>query len=202
MAYSGNGSITSTVNLSGLHNQAVNAYPFIFYGGDPYGDQIGDQPPQFPAQLNSMSSLIFDVTYALTGTPAGDIDVLFDQYLIPSSTYSGGLGGVLEVEVLPYFNFADGQACSFVKTFKEPITINGTVTNVAFSENSCGPGAGSDILFYPPGNGYPADEIRFNMLDFANEAASTAGLSSSWWLAGLSWEPSLAIARSRTLRSM
>lgn len=186
MAYSGTGSITTAVSLTGLNSGAVVAYPFIFYGGDPYGDQIGGQPPQFPAQLSAMSSLIADTSYSLSGTFGGDIDILYDEYLIPASTYKGGLGGALEVEIIPYFSFADGLAGHFVRVFTEPVTVNGTLISMNFDEYSTGKGGGNDVLFYPSASQQVmAGEIAFNMMDFLNEAAATAGLDSSWWLAGI-----------------
>jgi len=96
MSYSGTGSITTTVNFTGLNSTAVNGYPFIFYGGDQWGDQIGDQPPHFPAQLSAMSSLIVDVDYSLslTRTP-GDFDIADDEWIIPTENYTGGSGGAL-----------------------------------------------------------------------------------------------------------
>ena len=186
MAYSGTGSITTKVKLTGLNSGAVVAYPFIFYGGDPYGDQIGGQPPQFPEQLSAMSSLIADTSYSLSGTFGGDIDILYDEYLIPASTYKGGLGGALEVEIIPYFSFAEGLAGNFVKVYTEPVTVNGTVISMNFDEYSTGKGGGNDVLFYPSASQQVmAGEIAFSMMDFLNEAAATAGLDSSWWLAGI-----------------
>ncbi len=186
MTYSGAGSITTTVNLTGLNSQGVNAYPMIFYGGDPWGDQIGGQPPQFPAQISSMSSLIVDASYSLSGVSVGDINILYDDYLIPSPTYTGGTGGALEeVQVLPYFSSAYGYAGSFVKTFTEPVTVNGTVTNMNFDEYSTGTGAGNTISFYAEADqAVISGEVRLNLLDFMNEEATTGGVDSSWWLAG------------------
>jgi Glycosyl hydrolase family 12 len=185
MSYSGAGSITTTVKFSGLNSTAVNGCPFIFYGGDEWGDQIGGQPPQFPAQLSAMSSLIMDVDYSLSLTQApGNLDIADDEWLIPTAGYTGGNGGALEVFVAWYFNFAYGPAGSFVKVFTEPVTLNGTVTSMKFDEYSTGTGAGNFIAFYPESN-ITSGEIRYNLLDFLNEAAITGGLNSNWWLAGI-----------------
>jgi hypothetical protein len=185
MSYSGSGSITTTVNFSGSNTTAVNGYPFIFYGGDQYGDQIGGQPPQFPAQLSTMNSLIIDVDYSLSLTQApGNLDIANDEWLIPTQGYADGSGGALEVFVAWYFNFAYGPAGSFVKVFTEPVTVNGAANNVNFDEYSTGTGPGNFIAFYPESN-ITSGEIRYNLLDFVNEAAITAGLNSSWWLAGI-----------------
>jgi hypothetical protein len=186
MSYSGTGSITTTVNLSGVDNQGVNAYPFIFYGGDQWGDQIGAQPPKFPAQLSSMSSLIGDIAYSLYGTTGGDMDITYDEWLIPTSNYTGGIPGSLEVMVMPYFNFAYGPAGSFVKTFTEPVTVNGTVTNMNFEEYSTGTGGGNTVFFYAaPAQQVTSGEVRLNLLDFMEEGAATGGVDNSWWLAGI-----------------
>ena len=186
MAYSGTGSITTTVNLSGVDNQGVNAYPFIFYGGDQWGDQIGGQPPKFPAQLSSMSSLIGDIAYSLSGTTGGDMDITYDEWLIPASTYTGGIPGSLEVMVMPYFNFAYGPAGSFVKTFTEPVTVNGNVVNMNFQEYSTGTGGGNTVFFYAaPAQQVTSGEVRLNLLDFMKEGAATGGVGNSWWLAGI-----------------
>ncbi len=75
--------------------------------------KIGGQPPQFPALTQSMRSLIGDISYSLSGTTGGDIDITYDEWLIPTPLYIGGIGGSLEVMVMPYFNFAYGPAGSF-----------------------------------------------------------------------------------------
>ena len=186
MTYSGKGSITTTVTLNGIDNQGVNAFPFIFYGGDSWGDQIGGQPPRFPAQLSAMSSLIADTAYSLSGTPGKDIDITYDEWLIPASTYTGGMGGSLEVMVMPYFNFAYGPAGNFVKTFTESLTVNGSATNMSFDEYSTGTGGGNTVFFYAqPAQQVTSGEVRLNLLDFMKEGAATGGVGNSWWLAGI-----------------
>ena len=189
MTYSGSGAVVSTVDFTNLQpsNSGVNGYPFIFYGGDQWGDQVGGQPPVFPAQLSAMSALNVDVKYALSGIMGGDTDVLFDEWLIPTQTYTGGSAGALEVILEPYCNFAFGcEPCPVLKTFNEPVTVNGTLTTMSFAENTCSASPGSSIIFTPttPSGGYASGELQFNMLDFLNEAASTASLS-SWWVAGI-----------------
>ena len=189
MSYSGAGSITTQVNLTGLDNQAVNGYPFIFYGGDQWGDQIGGQPPQFPAQLSAMSSLVADATYSLSGTFGGDIDVLYDEWLIPSKTYTGGSGGALEVEVLPYCQFADFGGFTLVKTFSQTVTVNGVQTSMNFDEYSSGKGAGNAVLFIPV-NGVISGEVRLDLLAFMNEGATRP----DWTPVGGSRELSLVLS--------
>jgi hypothetical protein len=189
MSYSGRGAMTTAVSLSGLNSAAVNAYPFIVYGGTPGGaPPILGQPPQFPAQLSSMCSLIGDISYSLSGAPAGDIDVLYDLWLVPRSGYKSGFSGALEVGLFPYFNFAFGYAGTYVKTFTETVTVNGAPTSVGFLEYAspaAGKGAGSSVFFYYPGTGIVSGEVRANLLDFMNEAVATAGLDSSWWAVGI-----------------
>jgi len=189
ITYSGAGSVVMNVNYSSLNpsNAGVNGYPFIFYGGDQWGDQVGGQPPLFPAQLSATQALNLDVSYALKGTLGGNSDVLFDEWLIPSDSYTGGSGGAMEVEILPYCNFAYGcEPCPVLKTFAEPVVVNGASTVMSFAENACTTGPGGDVLFSPttPADGYASAEIQFNLLDFLNEAANTAGLA-NWWVAGL-----------------
>jgi len=195
MNYSGSGALTTTVSLSGLNSAGVNAYPFVQYGSTPYGNlapSVNGQPPQFPAQLSSMCSLIGDISYSLTGTlGSGDIDVLYDLWLVPSNTFTGGQTGSLEVGVFPYFNFADGYAGTSVKTFTDTASLNGTSTSIAWQEYSTSPGGGANnsVFFYPPtsgdGSNFTSGEMRLDLLDFLNEASSTQGLNSSWWLPGI-----------------
>ena len=55
--YSGSGSLTTAIDLTGLPGGGVDAYPFVLYGCDPWMDCYQGQPPQFPKQLSAMSSL-------------------------------------------------------------------------------------------------------------------------------------------------
>jgi hypothetical protein len=191
MTYSGTGSITTTVNLTGLNIDAVNAFPLIFYGSDEWGDHAGAQPPTFPVQLSSLCSLVSDVTYSFSGPEiGGDVDVLYDEYLIPNQTYTGGQGGALDVAVIPYFNFAYGPAGNYVKTITEPVTVNAIATTMKFDEYVGGSGPGAVVDF--DGNAAPSGELRLNLLDFFKEAIVTAGggiVDSSWWVSGIQYGP-------------
>jgi Abnormal spindle-like microcephaly-assoc'd, ASPM-SPD-2-Hydin/Glycosyl hydrolase family 12 len=189
MSYTGKGVFSWNVSLSGLNNTFVNAFPNIQYGRDAYSGGVSDvegQPPQFPVQLSTLSSLPVDTAYSLTGTITGsrDIDVLFDQWVstqagasitnVPSST-------TLEVGVFPYFSFDIGYDGSLVKTFVEPVTLNGSSTNMSFYEYSAN--GGFSIFFYAvPGQEVASGEIAFDMLDFLNEAVKTSGNSGYDWL--------------------
>lgn len=195
MAYSGSGSITTTVNLTGVNTgQGVNGNPFIFYGADDGGDLLNGQPPQFPVQMNTLSAITHDSTYNLSCTNCGgDIDVLFnDGYILPTKTTDGGLNSVLNFEIIPYFNFSFGETCTFETTVTYPAVVNGTATNLSWDVTYCpGPGnspIGGDVLFYPHTlPGMISGELSINELTFAEEAVSIAGspASNSWWFAGI-----------------
>ncbi len=188
MQYTGTGSIITTVDLANLTSEGVNGYPFILYGSDIFGNHIGGQPPIFPAQLSSMSSLITDINYTLAviGTAPGDLDVGFDEWLMPSATYKGGsASAVLEVIVLPYYDFTYPPPGSLVGTIREPVTLNGTTTSMVFNEYSTGTGAGHLIIFFPSGSQISSGDVRFDLLRFMNAGAATGGVSSSWYLAGI-----------------
>jgi hypothetical protein len=185
IAYSGQGAIKSTVNLTGLDMDTVDAYPFIGYGADVFGYGIDGQAPQFPAKLSSMTSLVFDTSFTLSGAFTGNIDILFDEWLMPTATYSAGASGAVEVEILPYFSFVNSFFGTYIKTFTVPVTLNGAATTLSFDEyaSAIGAGGGSLILFYPT-QGLTSGELRFDALTFMNEAASTAAVDSDWLVAG------------------
>ena len=129
-----------------------------------------------------MSSLILDVSYnvSVTTQPA-DLDVLFDEWLIPTQNYTGGSGGACEVEILPYYNFAELPG-NVTKEFTNSVTINGTATSTTWDEYVFPP---SNVTFVPHNStGVQSGEVRFNALDFFNEAVNSAGLSTSWWIGG------------------
>src|SRR5260370_15669671 len=173
MTYSGAGSITTNVNLKGLNIDAVNAFPMIFYGGDEFGDHAGTQPPKFPVQLSSLCSLVSDVAYSFSGpTMGGDMDILYDEYLIPSAGYTGGQGGALDVAIIPYFNFAFGPGGTYVKTITEPVTVNGVATTMDFDEYVGGSGPGAVVDF--DGKAAPSGELLLNLLDFFNKPIAPA----------------------------
>ena len=183
--YSGSGSLTTAINLSGLPGGGVDGSPFVLYGCDQYSDCINGQPPQFPKQLASMTSLIVDFSYAVTGAITGsrNVDVIFDEWVC-NSNHPTGIPQCLEVEVLPYYSFASGgRGGTFVRTFNEPVTLNGTASTLSFDEYIWG----QDVLFYPSGSGsgLSSAEIRFNLLDFLNSAVAAYGNSSFSWLAGV-----------------
>jgi hypothetical protein len=191
MTYSGTGSITTSVKLTGLNIDAVNAYPIIFYGGDEWGGHVGTQPPTFPVQLSTLCSLMSDVAYSLSGpTMGGNMDILYDEYLIPNATFTGGQSGAFNVAIIPYFNFAFGPAGIFVRTITEPVTVNGVTTSMNFDEYVSGRGPGAVVDFY--GHAAPSGELKLNLLDFFKQAIADAGggiVNSSWWDSGIQYGP-------------
>ena len=180
--YGGNGSITTTINLTGLPGGGVDAYPFVLYGCDPWMDCFQDQPPQFPKQLSAMSSLMVDISYSMTGNITGsDIDLLFDEWVCNSATPSDS-SQCLEIEVLPYYSFVYFGGGTFIKTINEPVTLNGITTTFSFDEYVGGP----NVLFYPhvmPG--LPAGELKFNLLDFLKSGVTAFGNNSYQYVAGI-----------------
>ncbi len=180
--YSGRGSITTTINLTGLPRAGVDAFPFVLYGCDPWMDCFQNQPPQFPKKLSAMSSLVIDIKYAMTGTITGsDIDLLFDEWVCNSSTPSDS-SQCLEVEVLPYYSFIYFGGGTFIKTINEPVTLNGNTTIFSFDEYI----GGTNVLFYPHKKpGLPSGEFKFNFLDFLKEGVSAYGNSSYQYAAGI-----------------
>ena len=180
--YSGRGSITTTINLTGLPRGGVDAFPFVLYGCDPWMNCFQNQPPQFPKKLSAMSSLVVDIKYAMTGTITGsDIDLLFDEWVCNSSTPSDS-SQCLEVEVLPYYSFIYFGGGTFIKTINEPATLNGNTTTFSFDEYV----GGTNVLFYPHKMpGLPSGELKFNLLDFLKAGVSAYGNSSYQYVTGI-----------------
>ena len=181
--YSGTGSIATTINLTGLPGGGVDAYPFVLYGCDPFSDCYNGQPPQFPSQLSSMSSLVLDLNYSLTGTITGnrDVDLLYDEWVCNSSKPTDS-SQCLEVEILPYYSFMYFGGGTFVKTINEPVTLNGNTTTFAFDEYV----GGTNVLFYPHTMpGLASGELRFNILDLLNAGVTAFGNSTYQWLCGV-----------------
>ncbi|GEM_PF-1189559 len=209
ISYSGTGSVTSTVNYTGVNNSGVNGYPYIRYGTDQWNDPaVNGQPPQFPVQVSNLQQLITEVNYSLSNTTApGDQDIGNDEWIIPTSTYNSGNSGALEVFVTWYFNFAYGPAGTFVKNYTEPIVLNGTPTSMTFAEYLSGSGPGAFVLFVPQTN-ITSGDIRYNLLDFIKEGISTAGgtVSTSWWVSGIEfgteWGDASSVNYTLTLTKM
>lgn len=180
--YSGTGSLTTTINLTGLPAGGVDAYPFILYGCDPWMDCYQDQPPQFPKQLSAMSALNVDVNYALTGTITGsDIDVLFDEWVCSSSSPSDS-SQCLEIEILPYYSFVNFGGGTFIKTINQPVVLNGIQTTFSFDEYV----GGSNVLFYPhAGPGLASGDLNMNLLDLLKAGVAAYGNNAYQYVAGI-----------------
>lgn len=180
--YSGTGSLTTTINLTGLPGGGVDAYPFFLYGCDPWMDCYQDQPPQFPKQLSAMSALNVDVNYALTGTITGsDIDVLFDEWVCTSNSPSDS-SQCLEIEILPYYSFVNFGGGTFIKTIVEPVTLNSTSTTFSFDEYV----GGSNVLFYPHAvPGLASGDLKINLLDLLKAGVSAYGNNAFQYVAGI-----------------
>ena len=136
-----------------------------------------------------MCSLIGDISYSLSGTLTGDIDVAYDLWLVPkipaiaAETPALWRLGCFRTSILPL-----GYAGTFVRTFTETVTVDGTPTSTGFLEYADPAprrGAGSSVFFYYPSEGIVSGEVRADLLDFMNEAVTTAGLNSSWWAQGI-----------------
>jgi Glycosyl hydrolase family 12 len=184
-SYNGSGSFTETINLSGLPGSGVDGYPFILYGCDNYSDCWNGQAPQFPKQLSSLSSLMVDISYALTGTITGsrNVDLLFDQWMCNSS-HPAQIPDCLEVMVLPYYSFPGGTGQPLVKTVSQSVTINGSPTTFSWDEWDGHPG--QNMLFTPHTLPGPASqEMRFDMLSLMQTATKDYGNSSFTWLMGV-----------------
>lgn len=184
-SYTGKGSFTETINLSGLPGSGVDGYPFLLYGCDNYGDCWNGQPPQFPKQLSSISSLIVDISYAFSGAISGsrNVDLLFDQWVCDASQPTAQ-SNCLEVMVLPYYSFSNGTGQPLVKTLTQSVTINGSPATFTWDEWDGHPG--QNMLFTPHTlPGAASQELRFDMLDLMKTATTDYGNSSFIWLMGV-----------------
>ena len=83
VAYTGIGGFTRTINLNALDADVLNGYRNIQYGPSIFsgGSDVEGQAPQFPVQLNTLSSLFVDTTYSLSDfiTSPHNIDVLYRE---------------------------------------------------------------------------------------------------------------------------
>jgi hypothetical protein len=191
MNYSGSGSITTTISLSGIPTGAVVGYPFILYGCDPYYGSdhtcYQDQPPQFPKQLSAMSSLVVDVSYALTGTISGSVgvDLLFDQWICKTNQPLD-TADCLELIIVPYDSI-DTAGWTKIGTNNVAATINGTPGTLEFDDYYWGTG---NLLIAPHSlPGASSQTIRFDLLTIMNKGVSDYGAHfndySFSWLMGI-----------------
>lgn len=180
--YNGHGSFTTAINMTGLPKKGVDAFPFVLYGCDPWMDCYQNQPPQFPKKISAMSALNVDIKYAMTGTiKEGDTDLLFDEWICDSDNPSDS-SQCLEVEILPYYSFINFGGGTFIKTIKEPATLNGISTHLSFDEYV----GKKNVIFYPHGMpGLASGELKFNMLDLLKAGVSAFGNSSYQYVTGI-----------------
>ena len=188
MSYTGAGSFGWAGSLSGLNTAGVVAYPNISYGRSLFsGNGPEGQPPQFPVNVSNTTSMPIDVAYTFSDSEmeAHNIDVLFDEWVTtaPDTLYTD-IGNWLEVGIFPYFSFQGGYAGTLIKTFVEPVTLNGTSTTISFYEYSANSGTcsndqcGQAVFFYAvPEQNVASGEIAFDMLDFIKEAITTSGIT-------------------------
>lgn len=181
-SYSGHGTFTTVINMTGLPKKGVDAYPFVLYGCDPWMNCYQNQPPQFPMKLSAMSSLVVDIKYAMTGTITGsDIDVLFDEWVCKIATPSES-SQCLEVEFMPYYSFVHFGGGHYIKTINETVMLNGKSTTFSFDEYV----GNSNVAFYPHKMpGLSSGELKFNMLDFLKAAVTAYGNRSYQYVAGI-----------------
>lgn len=186
MSYGGNGTAQWSVNLTNLNYTGVNAFPFLGFGGDVFGYHNGNQGLPFSVALPKLRSLTTEVSYTLEGQISSNVDVLFDLWLAPTATYSGGTSGAVEVEILPYISYSDRSWATYKKTISLPCTLDGQPTNLSFLEYAAGnqTGAGTTILFFPAsGFGLASADLQFDAAVLLKEAAATAGVE-DWYLPG------------------
>lgn len=192
--YTDSGSIVATVDFAGLTNEYTNGGPLIIYGRQACCAENADaQGITFPIQLSSLNAFNIDVAYTLKNTAAPyDQDVMFDEYLMPTSTHTGSDSGTVECAPKIYTNF--GQKSSwYVGTITVPFTINGVKSNVTYNEWYNGKPVGSSPkVFFTIGNpnnspaGTLSGEVSFNILPFLNACATIVpNTGSSWWVSGM-----------------
>jgi Glycosyl hydrolase family 12 len=190
--YTGTGTISWTIDYTGLNSSPINGYPNAQFGsGDGAPTQTpGNQGLVFPQLLSSMTSLVIDTKYALACTTCpGNMDVMYDQWLTPTASFGGGQSGSQEVSIFLYYDFAESEANGTpAASVTEPVTINGTI-NPSFVWNIFAPGgasAGHQMIVVPAVNqqGTMAGELSFDQLPLLNKAASLAG-ETGWYFSGV-----------------
>ena len=184
VTYSGSGAITTSVAMNSMPMDGVNGYPLVFFGGDVWGSHIGDGSVTFPVQLSRLGSLVADVKYTLSNTVTpGDQDIAFDEWLIPSSSYKGGIPGSVEVIICPYFKFALPPVGNLMETIRENVLIDGAITPMDFKVYLAGKGPGAIVLFIPATSQLMSAELQLNFVNFFIKASELTGIS-DWYVAG------------------
>ena len=188
MSYTGSSSFGWTTNLNGLNTAGVVAYPNISYGRSLFSaTALRVSRRSFRPRSATSCRCQSNVAYTITDNEveSHNIDVLFDEWVTTdSNTLYTDIGHWLEVGVFPYLDFPGGYAGALVKTFQEPVTLNGTATTISFYEYSASSGTcsnnqcGQAVFFYAvPDQKVASGEIAFDMLDFIKEAVTTSGIA-------------------------
>ena len=190
MNYSGAGDVTATVKYTGLNPGGVLGYPFLGYGADPFGFQNGGDAaarPQFPMRLDRMQSLVVDLSFKTGGNRLpDDLDVAFDNWLIPRAGYADAQAGSVEIMIMYYYKFAWLNSCAYQKSFAAPAVVDGEATTLKFDVYGCLKGPGTYIMFVPvEGQNRLTADIRMDILPLMNAGAEMSGVGTTWLLAGL-----------------
>ena len=184
--YSGSGSITTSISLSGLPAGGVDGSPFVLLGCDQYSDCFGaGQPLQFPKQLSAMSSLVIDMNYALSGTLTGsrNMDVIFDDWVC-NSNHPTGIPDCLEIIFTPYYNFP-GNPGSLIRTINIPVILNGSASTWSFDEYSGGTNPDNALVIPHTRPGATSATVRFDMLPMMQQVVTDFGNPAYQWLTGV-----------------
>jgi hypothetical protein len=190
--YSGTGSISWTIDYSGLNSTPINGYPNVTLGNSDGATSAtpGNQGLVFPQLLSEMTSLVIDTKYALTCTTCpGNMDVMFDQWLTPTASFSGGQSGSQEVSIFLYYKFAESETTGTpVASVTEPVTLDGTTTADfvwdIFAPGGLTPGHQIDVVPHANQTGTMAGELSFDQLPILKKVASLAG-ETDWYFSGV-----------------
>lgn len=194
VTYGGNSTVSMKVKYANLNQAGVNGYPFIGVGRDSEGYQNGGTVagyPKFPARLDSMKSLVLETNHTLTlRAKPGNLDIAYDQWLVPSPTYSGGQSGAVEVLIAYYYNFQWPADCPLVKTMSVPMEVNGALKYINFKELRCLKPEWNNayfVVFIPasPADNMASGNIRFDMLPLLTEAARATSIGNTWYVSGV-----------------
>jgi phosphoesterase family protein/glycosyl hydrolase family 12 len=180
MNYTGAGSVTTTVNMTGLNITAVNAYPFFFLGcAETSCIAPPTQAPSFPAQLNTISSMPVDFAYNLSGSDFHG-DITFDEWI--SNTPNGTSPS--EIMVMTDFNFGYGYYGTHIETVNVPASVNGAATTLPFTVYY----GGGTVFFILDSTQHPyitSGEVQFDLLYFLKEGARIDGANSAYYVQGI-----------------
>ena len=187
MSYNGSGTAQWSVNLTGLKNTNVSAFPFLGFGGDVFGFNNGNQGLTFPVALPSLNSYEHRTELQSYGSDQqqrgrADGSVVIAQLRRTAAAPPG----LSKSKYCPISRIPTGLLPLISKPISIPCTLNGVQTTLSFREYASGnkTGAGSDILFFPEsGDGLASADLQFDTATLLKAAAATAGVS-NWYLPG------------------